>query len=81
MHLAESVLDGVGGSDTFALLRGLVAEADEQVVEIGAQAPDGLRIVVLETIGAAAGGPARLWQRVGMTAELFVLRHDFRRHF
>ena len=59
-HFAETALDGVGRSDTFALLLRLVAKAGEQNVEIVAQAMNGFGIVVLEAIGEAARGRASL---------------------
>ena len=41
-HFPELSLDGVGSPDLLALGKGRVAEADEQIVEVVAQAGDGL---------------------------------------
>ena len=54
--LAEAALDRVGGADRLALGEGGVAEAGEQVVEVGAQAGDRLGVEVLPAVGEAAGG-------------------------
>ena len=54
--LPEPSLDGVGGPDQLLLGEVLVAEAGEQVVEIVAQAGDGLGVDRLPAIGEAACG-------------------------
>ena len=51
--------DGVGGSDTAALGKGRVAEAGEQVVEVVAQAGDGLGVGLFPGTGEAACGTER----------------------
>ena len=58
--LAEASFDGVGGSDTAALGKGGVAEAGEQVVEVVAQAGDGLGVGLFPGTGEAACGTERL---------------------
>ena len=62
--LPEPSLDGVGGPDLLSLGEGLVAEAGEQVVEIVAQAGDGLGVDRLPGVGEAACGAERLWPGV-----------------
>ena len=54
--LAEPALDSVGGSDLPALIGVLVAETGQQIVEIVAQACDGLGVCIFPTVGEAPGG-------------------------
>src|ERR671919_2934380 len=56
--LAEAALDRVGGAHRLALLEARIAEAGEQVVEVGAHAGDRLGIGALPAIGESpCGGP------------------------
>ena len=57
-HLPEPAFDGVGGSHLLSLFEGLVSEAGEELVEIVAQAGDGLGVGVLPGVGEASGGAA-----------------------
>src|SRR3972149_2739889 len=56
--LAEAAVYGIGGAHGLALGQGLVAETGEQLVEVVAQAIDGLGVVVLPAVGEAARGRA-----------------------
>lgn len=57
---AEAAFDGVDGAHALALFGGFVAEAGEQVIEVGAQAAGRLGILGFPAIGEAA----RVWGRV-----------------
>lgn len=58
-HLAEAAFDGVGSAQGPALAGGLVVEASEQLVEVLAQAGDGLGIARVPALGEAPGGGTR----------------------
>lgn len=51
--LSEATLDGIGGAHSAALGLGSVAEAGQQFIEIVAQASDGGRILLFESVGKA----------------------------
>ena len=58
--LAEPSFDGVGDPDLLSLGKGVVEEAVEQIVEVVAQAGDGLGVDGLPAIGEA---PCGIWER------------------
>ena len=64
--LAEASLDGVGGSDGFAVGEVAVAKAGQKLVEVIAQTGDGGGVGLAPSLGEAAGGGTRLDGRVGV---------------
>ena len=58
--LSEASFDGVGSPDLLALGEDCVAEACEQIVEVVAQAGDGLWVGRLPGVGEASGSAERL---------------------
>src|SRR5712692_2680131 len=62
---SKASLDGVCGPDFLALDQGFVLPAGQELVEIVAQAGDGLGVVVLPTVGEAACRGARLGPGLG----------------
>ena len=63
---AKAPLDGIGGTDGFALGHGFVAPAGEQFVQIVSQASDGSWIVGHPAVGETAGRRTRSRQGIGV---------------